>query len=67
MLFVSQSQNQADSPQALATVEADSSDRKQDGKQDTLVERESVSEKSGSGPDYHPSSSLLFQTCRDGL
>jgi hypothetical protein len=44
----------------LATVEADSSDGKQDGKQDTLVERDSVSEKSGSGPNYNPCLSLLF-------
>jgi hypothetical protein len=44
----------------LATVEADSSDGKQDGKQDTLVERDSVSEKSGSGPDYNPLFKFAF-------
>lgn len=39
MLLVSQSRSQANSPQALVTVEADSRDGKQYGKQDALIER----------------------------
>lgn len=64
---MTQSQNQTNISQALATVEADSSDGKQDGKQDALVETDSISEESGSGPGYNPCSSLLFHTCRDGF
>ena len=64
---MTQSQNQINSPQALDTVEADSTDRRQDGKQDALVKTDSISEESGSGPDYNPYSSLLFQTCYGGL
>lgn len=67
MLFVAQSQNQANSPQALVSMEADWSDGEQDGEQDSLIETHSVSEKSDSGPDYNHCSSLLFRTRRDGF
>lgn len=64
---MAQSQNQANSPQALVTIEADSSDGEQDGDQDALIETHSVSEKSYSGPAYNHCSSLLFRTRRDGF